>query len=81
MKKSKTFSKLLLAFSVDSKAEAKSMITPRGQLSQSSSQSPQHEVTRSITTPPWMGCQSSASPPGLKAVHQFTQPDDDFIAV
>ena len=49
----------------------KSVFAPSASPSHSLSKFPQHEVTRSITTTPWMGCQSSIpSPPPPPAFHQ-----------
>ena len=49
----------------------KSVFAPSASPSHSLSKFPQHEVTRSITTTPWMGCWSSThTPPTPPAFHQ-----------
>ena len=51
----------------------KSVFAPSASPSHSLSKFPQHEVTRSITSTPWMGCRSSTHtppPPTPPAFHQ-----------
>ena len=57
------------------KVKVKFPYKPSGSSGRSLSRFPQHEATESISTPPWMGCQSIAGlPPSIKfaSTHLYT---------
>ena len=59
----------------EKKGKVKSAFGPSGPSGRSLSRFPQHEATESISTPPWMGCQSIAGlPPSIKfaGTHLYT---------
>ena len=61
----------------------KSAYEPSGPSGRTFSQFPWHEATRSISTPPWMGCQSIAGlpPPFCRSTHLYTWVERGTVGV